>query len=252
VKGSVPRAVTIDLWHALAYLPAASRNRIEKSREAVWVQHLQRAGVAPGDAALHSRSLQREIDRLERIGRAPSIPSQVGMLGRLAAVRLPSGALQRDLDSVLPAAPVRRVPGALREVRRLHSEGLKLALVSNVVHESPAGVRQLLRRLGLATYWSAEAFSADLPWSKPDPRIFRWALQELGIPAAEAIHVGDLALDLNGARRAGMRALRLVWEARRRGIRRPVGPQDVLTWDEARSRILDLRTVPSGPSPPRK
>ncbi len=40
---------------------------------------------------------------------------------------------------------------------------------------------------------------------KPDPAIFRIALERAGVSAAEAMHVGDLfPVDVVGARRAGL------------------------------------------------
>jgi putative hydrolase of the HAD superfamily len=43
---------------------------------------------------------------------------------------------------------------------------------------------------------------------KPDPAIFRAALQKLGVAPSEAIHVGDLpAVDFAGARAAGIHGI---------------------------------------------
>jgi FMN phosphatase YigB (HAD superfamily) len=46
---------------------------------------------------------------------------------------------------------------------------------------------------------------------KPAAEIFRLTLEVLGIPAAEAVHVGDDAvLDVTGAREAGLRTVQVV------------------------------------------
>jgi putative hydrolase of the HAD superfamily len=71
---------------------------------------------------------------------------------------------------------------------------------------------------------------------KPDPRIYRVALDELGVEPAEALFVGDGANDeLAGAERVGMRAVLI--------HRRGAGP----AWPEVRDwpgpRITAIRDV---------
>jgi putative hydrolase of the HAD superfamily len=44
--------------------------------------------------------------------------------------------------------------------------------------------------------------------AKPDPAIFRLALDRLGVPASAAVMVGDVpSIDIDGARAAGVRAV---------------------------------------------
>ena len=89
-------------------------------------------------------------------------------------------------------------PGALETVRRLRALGLALCVVSNW----DCGLPEHLERLGidLAVVTSAEAGA-----EKPDPRIFRLALERLGVEPGRALHVGDSPEDEEGARAAGMR-----------------------------------------------
>jgi FMN phosphatase YigB (HAD superfamily) len=43
---------------------------------------------------------------------------------------------------------------------------------------------------------------------KPDPRIFAWMAEALGVEAASVVHIGDsVAADVRGALGAGMRAI---------------------------------------------
>jgi len=45
----------------------------------------------------------------------------------------------------------------------------------------------------------------DVGASKPDPQMFRAALEQAGVEAAAAVHVGDqIETDIEGARRAGI------------------------------------------------
>ena len=56
--------------------------------------------------------------------------------------------------------------------------------------------------------FDAEVFSATCGLRKPDPRIYRLALDRLGVEPEEAVFVGDGANDeLAGAERVGMRAI---------------------------------------------
>jgi putative hydrolase of the HAD superfamily len=89
-------------------------------------------------------------------------------------------------------------PGALEAVGRLRARGLALCVVSNW----DCGLAEQLAALGLElpVVTSAEAGAA-----KPDPRIFRVALELLGVDPGRALHVGDSPEDERGARAAGMR-----------------------------------------------
>lgn len=93
------------------------------------------------------------------------------------------------------------VPGAIETVRSLRARGLALAVVANWdaalgAHLDEAGVTPLVD----AVISSAEAGAA-----KPDPLIFRTALERLGAAPERALHVGDEPVDEDGARAAGLR-----------------------------------------------
>ena len=92
------------------------------------------------------------------------------------------------------------VPGALRELRAL---GLRLVVVSNW----DVSLHERLAQTGLAALVDGAIASAELGAAKPDPAIFRHALELAGgVPAAAALHVGDsLDADVEGARAAGLR-----------------------------------------------
>lgn len=84
---------------------------------------------------------------------------------------------------------------------RLRELGLKLAVVSN----SDGRAEEGLRAAGLHDYFDLVLDSAHVGVEKPDPRIFRIALERLGVPAEAALYVGDLyEVDVVGARAAGL------------------------------------------------
>jgi len=90
---------------------------------------------------------------------------------------------------------------------RLKDAGLKLGVVSN----SDGRVEEALEAAGLRGYFDVVVDSALAGVEKPDPAIFLAALDVLGVPADEALYVGDLyEVDVLGARAAGMAAVLLL------------------------------------------
>jgi putative hydrolase of the HAD superfamily len=105
---------------------------------------------------------------------------------------------QRLWSQVLPG-----VPDALRALR---AAGLRLVVVSN----SDGTVEEGLATIGLRTLLDGVVDSAVVGAEKPDPAIFRHALELAGTRPERALHVGDLhAVDVLGARAAGVHAVLL-------------------------------------------
>jgi putative hydrolase of the HAD superfamily len=111
-----------------------------------------------------------------------------------AGADLDAGAFTSAFVDSLEFEPL---PGAAEACAKLEDGGLRLAVVSNW----DVGLHEHLRKLGLdlLVVTSAEAGAA-----KPDPAIFRLALERLGTEASRAVHVGDGPADEEGARAAGM------------------------------------------------
>ena len=140
-------------------------------------------------------------------GWTPSIDVQATRLARALRVRVSGQELGDALDSRLLAAPVRVAPGASQALERLRGQGIRLGIVSNVLHETPAGLRELLKRRDLLEFFDRTILSSEHPWAKPRPEPFRLAVSGLGASPKSAAHVGDLLYDVVGAQRAGLRPL---------------------------------------------
>lgn len=98
-------------------------------------------------------------------------------------------------------------PDVRPALARLQGMGIALGVISN--WDDRLG--RLLTHLELTRYFDAVVFSAAIGIEKPDPRIFRYALDLLGVPPEQALHVGDgVREDVEGALAAGMQALHLV------------------------------------------
>ena len=109
------------------------------------------------------------------------------------------------------------IPGVVELLHELKRRGYRLGLVSN----GPVGsIPNVLGAYGLYELFDVLAVSQGLGVDKPDARIFRYALDHLGIPQSEyerTIMVGnDLAADVAGANTVGMISVWLDWTPRHR------------------------------------
>jgi putative hydrolase of the HAD superfamily len=95
-------------------------------------------------------------------------------------------------------------PAALQELR---SRGLRVVAASNWDSSLP----EVLERTGLATLLDGVVSSAAAGAAKPDPALFRAALELADARPEDALHVGDrIDNDIEGALALGMRAALIV------------------------------------------
>jgi putative hydrolase of the HAD superfamily len=98
----------------------------------------------------------------------------------------------------------REIPGVRSLLLKLRSLRWATAIVSNFDRRLP----NILQGLGLAELFDAVVLCSDVGAAKPEAAIFHRALERLGVPASRAVVVGnDEALDIEGARAAGLRAI---------------------------------------------
>lgn len=78
----------------------------------------------------------------------------------------------------------------------------RLGIVSNFYGNLPT----VCDNLAVRPFFNVIVDSTQVGWSKPDPRIFRKAAEDLGVPLVRSVFVGDsFARDMAGARAVGMR-----------------------------------------------
>ena len=107
----------------------------------------------------------------------------------------------------------------------LRARGLRLAIVSNF----DGRLTRICEGLGIAGYFDTIVMSGRAGAAKPNPRIFTAALTRLAVSPGECMHVGDSDTeDIQGARAAGLRAIR---------IERSAQPSDAV------ERVRDLRDL---------
>jgi len=97
-------------------------------------------------------------------------------------------------------------PDVLPTLEALAARAVPLAIVSNWDSYLP----KLLELRGLSRFFRTVSVSAIEETGKPGAEIFRRTCERIGVPAAEALHVGDsLRDDFHGARGAGLQAVLL-------------------------------------------
>lgn len=105
------------------------------------------------------------------------------------------------------------IPGSVEALRALHQAGIPMAVVSN----ADGTVAELLQVAGVCQAGpgplvpvTAIVDSGAVGVAKPDPAIFRPALDALGTEPGRTLHVGDsVHYDIGGATAAGMPAVHL-------------------------------------------
>ena len=95
---------------------------------------------------------------------------------------------------------------ARRCLERLRAEHRRLGVISNSTSE--ARVRSILDRAGIVDYFERVVSSGTEGVAKPDPAIFRRAVDRLNLPPEEAFYVGNLAnVDARAAKSAGLHSV---------------------------------------------
>jgi putative hydrolase of the HAD superfamily len=135
----------------------------------------------------------RDADSLRELRR-----DCTGVFLRAAGADLEPGSF---VDAFMASIRFEPLPGALEALEGLRRRGLDLAVVSNW----DVGLAEHLERIGADQLFSTIVTSAEAGAAKPDPAVFRLALERLGVTPARALHVGDEPEDEQGATAAGMR-----------------------------------------------
>ena len=100
---------------------------------------------------------------------------------------------------------IRLYDGAATLLEALRADGRSVWLLSNA--QRIFTVREL-RELGIEGLFDGIYLSSDCGWKKPDRRFFERLLRDRGIPAENAVMIGnDGVCDIQGARAVGLATL---------------------------------------------
>lgn len=148
--------------------------------------------------AAHGLPPLPEAEVRRHVGRGPAY---------LLTHTVPGGGLENDLALYRAHHPTvlrsgtRLLPSAREAVLALDEAGLRIGVCSN---KPVAFTRELLDYLGLAAHIDLVLGPEDVAQPKPAPDMLQTALARLGIGPAEALYVGDMVVDIETARAAGV------------------------------------------------
>ncbi len=110
----------------------------------------------------------------------------------------------RKVEEMEVMIPPTFVPGARETLAEL-SQHYALGIISDTIHTPGRGLRELMKRQGILSYFHVFIFSDEAGASKPAPVVFEKAAKELGLPFDQIVHVGDReSNDVEGPRAVGM------------------------------------------------
>jgi HAD superfamily hydrolase (TIGR01509 family) len=102
---------------------------------------------------------------------------------------------------------LRPLPGAADLLRACKRRGLAVVLASSADERE---FRALRAALDAEDAIDAATFSGDVESTKPEPDLVEAALARVGVPAEEAVFIGDTVWDVQACHKAGVRCIGLL------------------------------------------
>lgn len=100
-------------------------------------------------------------------------------------------------------------PNVADALAQIDEAGVKIGIICDVGLTPSSRLREYLERYDILRHFDHWSFSDEVGVYKPDPVIFRHALDGLGVAPERAAHIGDLRrTDIAGARDMGMLSIR--------------------------------------------
>lgn len=200
--------VTFDWWGTLYLHRDMTASRVALIRSAA-----QREGRSVSEDEIRAAYVRgaEEFDREWRAGRAYTPAAWLRMILddlRLDLAEPDLASLQQAMEEVMLSQPPPMAPGAKEVLLALHAAGIRLGLISDTGLTVGRVMRRILEGDSVLHCFQGLAFSDELGTVKPARLPYETALAGMGVPAARAIHVGDLPFtDICGAKVMGMRAV---------------------------------------------
>lgn len=204
------KAVFFDLYNTLVgFYPPRQVVQAEAGRS--FGLDLEPGGILRG--YVDADNFMTHQNARKHYGRLNSVDQAV-FFARYEQLVLHGAGVEADVDFAgrmwerVQQIPYKLIPydDAVPALNAIRARGLKTGAISNL----DVDLENLSKELGLGTYLDCKVSSRIAGAEKPDPRIFRFALDRLGVRPEEAIHVGDQYHgDVVGARAAGMGAVLL-------------------------------------------
>lgn len=188
------------------------------------IAHWLDAALSEVDVRLSGDEFAHAVERLTRYGALPGGPAPQQVPDRLrkpwserdldadrhraaySGLIREAGVTDPDLvralyDRHMRPAAWQPYPDAARTLGELSRGGVRVAVVSNIAWD----LRPVFRAHGLDEWVDLYALSYEVGVQKPDPGIFRFACEGLGLAPAETLMVGDDRTADGGALALGSR-----------------------------------------------
>ena len=232
------RAVTFDLWNTLL----TSTPGAVEIRSRFWREVIVERGLDIGDDLLHGTlsMLPTRFDEEWRAGRQYGPTEALADCFTAFGDRLASedrDALAAAFEAASYELKVAPVADAADVLSAVAATGVAVGIISDTTLAVGRHLRTYLDQHHILQHVTFAAFSDEVGVYKPDPAIFRVALDGLGIDDPTTVaHVGDLMrTDVAGARAMGMVTVRF------RGV--VDDPEDGAEADHVIDRLADLSVV---------
>ena len=156
------------------------------------------------------------------VGRGPEYLLQRTVPGGEFAVDFP---IYRQHHPTVMVPLTRLLPSARSALESLHASKRRIGLCSN---KPRIFSQELLKHLDIAPFFDVVIGPEDVPNPKPAPDMLKTAIARLGLAKEEVLYVGDMVVDIQTARGAGV----TVWIV-------PTGSDELATIEAAKpDRIL--------------
>ena len=206
------RAVTFDFWNTLMYEPDG---HLRGRRQDAWLGILEEAGFACEREqldAVFAASWERFTESWKANQQLRAVEAAEAILDDLG-FDLPPEVRSALVDAFTDAgndAEIVPTDGVHEAVATLKQAGVRLGIICDVGMTPSTALRGHLDRHGLLESFDHWSFSDEVGVYKPDPTIFRHALDGLGgVAPSDAAHFGDLRrTDIAGALAMGITAVR--------------------------------------------
>jgi len=199
------KGVLFDYSHTLVWFPRIKETGLAAARNAQKVLSELGASIEP------SKLGSLVVDFAHRTDSVGSMEEEFKEIFSFFGIKNYS---QNDLKEIIWAwwrpfvQNVRARKGAGELLEHLKSMRLKIGIVANIWGD---GMNPVLERLDIKRFFDILVASSDVGYKKPDPCIFRLALDRLELSPEEVIMVGDNPkTDIQAAHDVGMSTVRLM------------------------------------------
>ena len=135
-----------------------------------------------------------------------------------------------EADRVMESSIAAMFPGCVEVIKSLSNTGIKLGIVSAATTNQVVKFAQFHQ---LESYFQI-LLGSDQQFAKPDPRLFQFACQEMGVNPAQTLMVGDSIWDMQMATQGGAAGcIGISWQPSK-----PLANADVMI-----NNLLDLQLL---------